>query len=451
MQNPIALTKFEQNLFNFLKNLLKLSHPSNNIWVAGGWVRDKLLNIDSDDIDIVSDTLSGQEFVNLIEKMWSEPKLSELTKGFSGNPKDLSPIHAISEDAAHLGTASIKIHGWVIDFASFRHEEYVRGSRVPSKIESGNILQDCQRRDFTINSMYYNIMEQRIDDPSKRGITDIENKVIHMLKDADIALEEDPLRIPRAFRFGAKYGYEMNEDIVNAARKENVIEEWDSTVSKERLTKEILSLFKVIKMCRDIGVFFHGMVMISLMERTYLIRTFFESQKPEDYDSVYSYRREQSLKLLTSISKQKNHILKCIEDVFGEKEVDFPMISASLFLSVWLVPYYFEISPKKSLSEQIQVPREEMELLPHKTSIYPFFMQTMRLDKTYSLHCVQFFKAISVFGKEYHSKKQFTEQKYISDEYVIAKFLKSRFIQFLITRRPQKIRTFNIEYCFVII
>lgn len=62
-----------------------------------------------------------------------------------------------------METATCKIKGIDVDFVNLRGEEYTSESRIP-KIVFGTPLQDAERRDLTINSLFYNINENKIED-----------------------------------------------------------------------------------------------------------------------------------------------------------------------------------------------------------------------------------------------------------------------------------------------
>lgn len=58
-----------------------------------------------------------------------------------------------------------------------RKEKYNSESRIPI-IEKGCLLDDSNRRDFTINSMYYNLITKKLEDPTNEGLKDLEKKLI---------------------------------------------------------------------------------------------------------------------------------------------------------------------------------------------------------------------------------------------------------------------------------
>lgn len=75
----------------------------------------------------------------------------------------------------------------------------------------GTIDEDAERRDFTINSMYYNIADYSIHDYA-RGIEDLEDRLIRLIGDPETRYREDPVRMLRAIRFAVKLDFDIEED-----------------------------------------------------------------------------------------------------------------------------------------------------------------------------------------------------------------------------------------------
>ena len=68
MSGKINLTERESELFAILKKTLDRSDLKTTLRCAGGWVRDKLLNLDSDDIDIALDNMLGKDFAEHVNE-----------------------------------------------------------------------------------------------------------------------------------------------------------------------------------------------------------------------------------------------------------------------------------------------------------------------------------------------------------------------------------------------
>ena len=116
----------------------------------------------------------------------------------------------------HLETANVAILGYSIDFVNLRTESYSQDSRIPQVTfgtpQEGILLYttilDSNRRDLTINSLYYNIHTNQIEDYSGKidknkigkGLQDLKNRVIRTPLDPYITFKDDPLRMLRCIR-----------------------------------------------------------------------------------------------------------------------------------------------------------------------------------------------------------------------------------------------------------
>lgn len=184
-------------------------------YVIGGYVRDYLLGIDSNDIDIVV-LGQGKKMAESFAKEMGSNKIS------------------IFEN---FGTAMVKVDNNEIEFVGARKESYNRGSRKPI-VESGTLKEDQMRRDFTINAigicLNHNEFGEIID--PFNGINDLKNKIIRTPTNPNVTFSDDPLRQLRAIRFATKLGFEIEEDTINAI-KHNAYR--INIVSKERIAVEL--------------------------------------------------------------------------------------------------------------------------------------------------------------------------------------------------------------------
>ena len=119
------------------------------------------------DIDIAIDDMTGEQFATLLqEKMY--PDLEK---------RKFNVIKASSEKSKHLETATMKLHGQQIDIVNLRHEEYTSDSRHPT-IRYGTPKEDAERRDLTINALFYNINQGIVEDFTGKGIVDLKEGII---------------------------------------------------------------------------------------------------------------------------------------------------------------------------------------------------------------------------------------------------------------------------------
>ena len=176
-----SLNEKEKKCFSIIMDILKKNNLTSTICrVAGGWVRDKLLGKESDDIDIALNNMKGSQLAQLVNE--------ELYPG----KEKVGIIQQNAEKGKHLETATIKICEVWIDFVNLRSDK---------ENIIGTPLADSERRDLSINSLFYNINEEKVEDWTKKGFDDLKNGVIATPIDAEITFNDDPLRILRMLRF----------------------------------------------------------------------------------------------------------------------------------------------------------------------------------------------------------------------------------------------------------
>ena len=256
---PIELTQEEEKLFNTIIDATKAfenrqepftpqffqqhtniptdidTHNPIEIRIAGGWVRDKIMKQSSHDVDIALDKLSGHQFAILIQTYLLHFETFEKKQ-----PK-IAVIAANPNQSKHLETATMMIHGVDCDFVHLRGGEvYAENSRIPTLKEDATPLDDALRRDFTVNSLFYNLRKGVVEDWTGRGVEDLLfEKLLVTPLDARITFHDDPLRVLRAVRFAVRYDLILSEEIQMAAKSPSVHESLHVKVSRERVGKEL--------------------------------------------------------------------------------------------------------------------------------------------------------------------------------------------------------------------
>ena len=227
LTDNFSLNETEKECFSIILNIVKKNNLTSTICrVAGGWVRDKLLGKESDDIDIALNNMKGSKLAQLINE--------ELYPG----KEKVGIIQQNAEKGKHLETATIKICKIWVDFVNLRSEK---------ENDLGTPLSDAERRDLSINSLFYNINEEKVEDWTNKGINDLINGVIETPIEAKITFKDDPLRILRMLRFALKYKFKISDNINNTI-EENIEEyrnNYNNNISVERVEKE---LFKILNM-----------------------------------------------------------------------------------------------------------------------------------------------------------------------------------------------------------
>ncbi|KAL6525238.1 hypothetical protein OROMI_030831 [Orobanche minor] len=229
VRDHIDLTDKEKQIFDRLLQVLRHFNLQNELRVAGGWVRDKLLGKECYDIDIAIDGMLGKEFCD---------KVNEYLSSTGDEAYKFVEIASNPDQSKHLETAKMRIFDVSIDFVNLRSEDYSDHSRIP-KMRFGNAKDDAYRRDLTINSLFYNINTSSMEDFTERGIADLKaGKIVTPLSPKKTFLD-DPLRVLRAIRFGARFGFVLDEELKTAAADHDVRDALSSKISRERIGREI--------------------------------------------------------------------------------------------------------------------------------------------------------------------------------------------------------------------
>ncbi|XP_030960076.1 tRNA nucleotidyltransferase cca2-like [Quercus lobata] len=230
VKERIELTEIERKIFDRLLATNRHFGLTNQLRVAGGWVRDKLLGKDCYDIDIALDNMLGSEFVD---------KVRDYLLSTGEQVQGVAVIPCNPEQSKHLETARMRLFDMWIDFVNLRSEEYSDNSRIPTKQKFGTAEEDAYRRDLTINSLFYNINTDSVEDFTQRGIADLKSGKIVTPLPAKATFLDDPLRVLRAIRFGARFGFLLDEELKKAASCDEVKDALAAKISRERIGVEI--------------------------------------------------------------------------------------------------------------------------------------------------------------------------------------------------------------------
>ncbi|CAN0438056.1 unnamed protein product [Ascophyllum nodosum] len=229
MEISSNLTPTESQVLGLMMNAVKHARSKTVVRVAGGWVRDKLLGLQNEDIDIALDNCSGVAFAEMVNSY-----LESLGQAKS----KIATIEANPEQSKHLETARMKIMGIWVDLVNLRTEVYRSDSRIPETL-FGTAEEDALRRDFTVNALFYNVNQGNIEDMTGRGIEDLREGIIRTPLPAMVTFRDDPLRVLRAIRFAARFGFALHQDICAAARDAETQAALKTKVSRERLGTEL--------------------------------------------------------------------------------------------------------------------------------------------------------------------------------------------------------------------
>ena len=222
---PIQFSRHELRIFRAILRHAMSYDPPVVPRLAGGFVRDRLLGISSADIDVVLDSVSGFDFAT----------------GLSCDSLCSSRPHIVKanpDKSKHLETAILSFGSLNIDFASLRTETYAN-TRIP-QIQPGTPSEDASRRDITINSLFFNLVTNQVEDFTGRGLLDLVNLFINTPLNPSTTLYDDPLRILRIFRFKSKFvSSTISTCIYESIKDPKILSAFSAKVSVERIRIEI--------------------------------------------------------------------------------------------------------------------------------------------------------------------------------------------------------------------
>lgn len=168
-----------------LEIINKLISCGYSAYIVGGYVRDTLLNIKSNDVDITTN---------------ASPK--EIKKVF--------PNCDIKSDSYGAVIVNYKKHRF--DVTTMREEmEYLDNRHPSSVIYVNDLKKDLERRDFTINALCFDKDGKLVD--LINGKSDLDKKLIKTIIPSDKSFQDDALRILRAIRFSALLNFTISDEV----------------------------------------------------------------------------------------------------------------------------------------------------------------------------------------------------------------------------------------------
>jgi tRNA nucleotidyltransferase/poly(A) polymerase len=208
MTDSASSTRPEDARTAALKVVRQLVDAGHVAYFAGGCVRDELLGHAPLDYDVATDAVPDRV-------------------------AELFPRHQRVGES--FGVMLVRTDGHMLQVATFRRDGPYSDSRRPDRVVYTDAKHDALRRDFTINGMFQDPLEDRIID-YVGGQADIDAKLVRAIGDPADRLHEDHLRALRAVRFAARYGFSIEADTAAAIeRSASALK----GVSRERIGQEI--------------------------------------------------------------------------------------------------------------------------------------------------------------------------------------------------------------------
>jgi len=221
-QHSLQRSQFSRNAVNVVERLQNAGYQA---YLVGGCVRDLLIGVQPKDFDVATSATP--------EQVRAEFRNARVI----GRRFKLAHVHFGRE---------------IIEVATFRSNhpqgDDEEDSHQSARNESGRILRDnvygsqesdAQRRDFTINALYFDVSGERVLDYA-HGVHDIRNRLIRLIGDPEQRYLEDPVRMLRAVRFAAKLDFDIEKHSAAPIRR---LAPMLRDIPAARLFDEVLKLF----------------------------------------------------------------------------------------------------------------------------------------------------------------------------------------------------------------
>lgn len=216
----------------------RIREKGGKTYYVGGFVRDLLLGKDNKDIDIEVHGIQQNDLLSILAEF--------------GEPLSYGDSFGIYSLAGHN-----------IDIAMPRTEKNVGKGHKDFEVFVDpyiDLTTAIERRDFTINAIYKDVLTGEIIDPFN-GINDLRNKIIRHINSKTFI--EDPLRVLRACQFASRFNFNIDENTIELCKTIDI-----TTLSKERVEKELEKallqsnnpslFFKFLKQMNQLNYYFNN-------------------------------------------------------------------------------------------------------------------------------------------------------------------------------------------------
>ncbi len=214
-----------------IKKIAKIINKNGGrLYYVGGYVRDKIMNNPSKDIDFCVVGISKEQFLNLFPEAF-----------LKGN---FFPV--------------FQLYDYEFAFARKEVKTDLGHNGFSYNIKNISITDDLMRRDITINSIALDVLTDELIDPFN-GVKDIENKIIRATSSH---FTEDPLRVYRVAQFASRFNFAVSDETkkfiksmkkeLSALSAERVFEELNKALKSEKPSV----FFNTLKECELLDIHF---------------------------------------------------------------------------------------------------------------------------------------------------------------------------------------------------
>ncbi|MBZ5627976.1 MAG: CCA tRNA nucleotidyltransferase [Acidobacteriia bacterium] len=205
-------------------------------YLVGGCVRDLLLGREPADYDVSTDA-HPEDVMRIFPKTWAVGAQFGVV---------LVPVESIRSDGARSPSSAtdtshqaLATDYSTIEVATFRSDGLYTDGRHPDQVTySQDPRQDVQRRDFTINGLLLDPTTNQVLD-YVGGLGDLHHEIIRTIGSPEKRFDEDKLRMLRAVRFAARFGYKIDPETMRAIKR---LAPQIAQVSRERVRDELTKM-----------------------------------------------------------------------------------------------------------------------------------------------------------------------------------------------------------------
>ena len=282
--------------------IARLNAAGYEAFAVGGCVRDTLLGLTPKDWDIATAALPQEA-----ERVFADCR--------------------VVETGLQHGTVTVLFGGQPLEITTYRVDGTYADGRHPDGVTfTRSLPEDLKRRDFTVNAMAWH-PESGLFDPFD-GKTDLRNGILRCVGDAPRRFQEDALRILRALRFAATYGFVIEKDTADAV---HALADRLHMVSAERVREELFKLicgrwaFRVLREFPDVLPFENGAALETAPDdfccRLALLRVTADRLRALKTDTATVRRTERlSAGLLLPLSCERLTLLQAL-GLLGERDL----------------------------------------------------------------------------------------------------------------------------------
>ena len=193
------------------------------VYVVGGYVRDKLLGKEGHDVDVLV-VGNGIDFAKRAAEVFGKQSVTTYE---------------------NFGTAMMKTGDLKIEFVGARKESYSKDSRNPV-VEAGSLQEDLARRDFTVNALAASLNSAKLGEVADpfHGQADLEARILRTPLDPSRTFTDDPLRIMRAIRFAAQLDFTLEKETLEGMTS---MKDRLGIIAQERITDEFMKILSSSK------------------------------------------------------------------------------------------------------------------------------------------------------------------------------------------------------------